>query len=259
MAVAADCDSTAGLHFPTVTGPNYTGTAHTDSFDCAVSGTKQLSMEEMRARQDLIPPNLNNRFYIRLGGNAAAEGLTSLRTGTPDKSTSPAVGTVSVTNSKTASNNFELAFGYTWNEFAIDLEWLALKSVQVTANINGVTPTFSFTSTVKGDVLVGNLYWIFNDMYNVKMYGVLCGGYSHNKSTNTITGGQPYTMNRYYLAYGGGVGARFNVISKAYADISARYILLGAVRLSATNGAEYFYVKGSRTWIGASVRILWLI
>lgn len=263
----ADCDSTENSHYPGIVPPNYYGSSQTDSFNCAINGNKQLTMEQINERADLIPPSLNNRFYIMLGGNAAAEGVVSATNSSSDTSNGVVVnnfatgqaGTLSSTQNKVSSNNFELAIGYTWKDFALDLEWLAVKSVPFDASIIGITSPFSFTSTVKGDAILFNGYWFFNDMYNAKLYGVGSIGYSHNQSTSQIGSGPSNILNRYYGAFGLGVGARFNIISSLYADIVGRYIYLGPVRIEATNGDNYMYIKAVRTWLGASFRLFWLI
>lgn len=264
--VFADCDSTANAHYPGVVPPNYYGSSQTDSFSCAINGSKNLTMEQINERADLIPPSLNNRFYVMLGGNAAAEGISGVKNSTSDTNSvivndfaTGQVGSLSTTQNKVASNNFELAVGYTWKDFAIDLEWLALKSVPFNSSITGISNPFSFTSTIKGDALLFNTYWFFNDMYNAKLYGVLSIGYSHNQSTTQIGTGAPTILNRYYGSLGLGFGARFNIVSSLYADIVGRYIYLGQIRMQATNVNSYVYLKATRNWLGASFRLLWLI
>lgn len=265
--VFADCDSTADSHYPGVVPSNYYGGSQTDSFNCAINGSKQLTMEQANDRIDLIPQSLSNKFYIMIGGNAASEGIVSATNSSSDTSSGVVVnnfatgeaGNLSSTQNRVASNNFELAFGYTWKDFAFDLEWLSAKSVPFNASITGISTPFSFTSTVNGDSLLINGYWFFNDMYNLKLYGVFSAGYSHNQSTSQIGSGPSNILNRYYGAFGLGFGARFNIISDLYADIVGRYIYLGPVRIEATNVNNYMYIKATRTWVGASFRLLWLI
>lgn len=258
--VFADCDSTANAHFPGVVPPNYYGGSQTDSFNCAINGNKQLTMEQINERADLIPPSLNNRFYIMLGGNAAAEGIVSAKNeATANNLATGEVGSLSSDQNKVASNNFEIAVGYTWKDFALDLEWLAVKSIDYNASIIEISSPFSFTSTTKGDALLFNGYWFFNDMYNAKLYGVATLGYSSNQTTNQIGTGPVSIINRYYPAFGLGVGARFNVVSSLYADIVGRYILLGTAKIYANSGNNYINIKAKRTWLGASFRLLWLI
>lgn len=255
-----DCDSTANLHYPSVVPPNHYGNAKTDSFNCALNGSKQLSLDQVNERSDLIPPSLNNRFYIMIGGNAAAEGVMSAKNvALANDTVTLDVGTLSETQFKVASNNFELAFGYTWKDFALDIEWLAVKSISFNASMINMTPGFSFSSTIKGDSLLGNLYWIFNDMYNAKLYGIFSLGMSHNQSFSEIGTGDTNTMNRYYPAGGIGLGARFNIISSLYADVAARALYLGKIRISAVNGTSVLDVNATRTWLGASFRLMWLI
>lgn len=257
--VLADCDSIAGAHFPTYNEPNYQGSAHTDSFDCAVNGTKQLTLEEINDRAGLLPPNLNDRFYIRIGANAAAQGITGVQNIGANNSDTNAMGVLQNTSNKVADNNFELAVGYTWADFAIDLEWLATKSLPYTSTIIDISPSFTVNSVIKGDALLGNFYWIFQDMYNVKLYGDGIIGYSNNTSTSYITNGPVTMTKRYHWAFGIGLGGRFNIYSKVYADVCARYIYLGTTRIVATQEANAVYLKASRTWMGFSVCLLWLI
>lgn len=255
----ADCDSISGTHYPTINQPNYQGSAHTDNFDCAVSGKKQLTIDEVRERAGYLPPKLSNRFYFRIGGNIAAEGLTSASIEGVNNTSTLATGSLLNTSNKVASNNFEMAFGYVWKEFAVDLEWLASKSVDLDTPVIDITPTFTLNSNVKGDALLGNIYWIFHDMYNVKLYGDFIIGLSKNDSTSYINSGDVTAVKRTHWAFGLAVGARFNIVSKLYADIRAKGIYLGTARLQATDGSNYAYVKIQRNWLGASVCLLWLI
>jgi hypothetical protein len=257
--VSAD-DSTTGWHYPSVQSSNAYGNSQTDSFNTAINGSNKLTTEQLNERADLIPPKLNNRFYVRLGGNASAEGVVGIKNiATYNNYNTLTTGTIANSNVKNASNNFEMAFGYTWTDFAMDLEWLALKSVVVNGVMTGINPGFGFTSTIKGDALLLNVYWILKDMYNVKLYGLINGSYSHNRSTNYISTGPVSVQNRYYLGFGGGLGARFNIISKLYADVAGRYLFLGKVRMEATNLPYYINFNAQRTWIGMSFRLLWLL
>lgn len=256
--IQADCDSTVPMHYPTLNSPNYQGSAHTDSFDCAVNGTKQLSLEEINERMGYLPPNLNNRFYLRIGANAAAEGLIGISNIGANNSNSGAMGTLQNDHVKVADNNFEIAFGYTWSDFAVDFEWLASKAIDYQSTIIDFTPTFTVYSTVKGDALLFNLYWIFKDMYNVKMYGDLIVGKSQNNSQSYITNGAITQWKITHWAFGLGLGGRFNLFSKFYADVCARYIYLGTARIVASQGSNAVFLKAKRTWMGMGVCLLWL-
>lgn len=254
----ADCDSTAKTHFPTYNQANYEGSAHTDSYDCAVNGSKQLSLEQINERIEFMPPKLSNRYYFRLGVNAASEGITSVSNREVNNTSTLVTGYVQNGSNKIASNTFELALGYAWSEFALDLEWLAPASVSYSTPVYGVTPTFNLYSTVKGDALLLNLYWIFQDLYNFKLYGDFIIGYSDNTSTSYIDSGEATKTKWRHWAFGAGFGARFNLVSRLYADVKGRYILLGTTRLVASDGANNAYMKANRTWLGASVCLMWL-
>lgn len=256
--ICADCDSTSDLHYPTIKSSNYQGSARTNSFECAVNGSKELSSEAMNDRAALIPPKLSNRFYLRLGANAAAEGISGVKIVGVNNTTTNVTGTLQNTKNKIAANNFEMAFGYTWSEFAIDFEWLALSSVSYSSTISNVTPTFTINSNVKGDALLLNLYWIFKNMYNMNLYGDFIIGYSDNTSSSYIGSGSTTGNKRSHWAFGGGVGTRFNIVSKLYVDLNGRYIYLGTARLTATEGANYADLKAKRTWLGAGACLLWL-
>lgn len=256
--VHADCDSTANAHYPTITPPNYQGNARTDSFDCAVNGSKQLTLEQINDRSDLMPQSLNDRFYYRIGFNAAAQGITSVSNLEVNNTSTNQTGILQNTSNKESTNNFEMALGYVWKDFAVDLEWLAASSVSYDTTIYGITPNFNVSSTVKGDALLLNLYWIFNNMYNVNLYGDFIIGYSDNTSTTSINTSDGSTTKWKHWAFGAGLGGRFNIVSRLFADVKARYIFLGTTRLIASSGDYNVYLKANRTWIGASVCLLWL-
>lgn len=254
------CDSTNDLHYPSKLPPNHYGNSQTDSFNCAINGSRQLTMDQVSERNEMIPRSLNNRFYVRLGGNAAAEGILNAKNvAEANNTTTLAVGTLTNEQVKTASNNFEIAFGYTWKDFALDLEWLAVNSIDFNSSMINIAPSFSFSSTLKGDVLLTNWNWTFKDMYNAKLYGIFSLGMSHNKTITSIESGASTPMNRYYPAGGIGIGARFNIVSNLFADVAGRALYLGKVRISATNGSNFVDIDGVRTWLGASFRLMWLI
>jgi len=256
----ASCNPTIAKNPPTVTGSNYPGNSQTDSFRCAINGGKDLTMAQLRERSALIPEKVSDRFYLRFGLNASSEGIVGVKN--LSTSTATSAGTVETKQFNVSSNNIELALGYTWTDFAIDLEWLALKSINYDSTLTGITPNVSFTTITKGDALLGNFYWNFKNLYNFNFYAVALIGTTGNKTTTTITNGTANIVNKKYaISFGGGIGAKFNIISSVYADMSARYINLGKTKFEASNAANTssILLKGTRRWIGMSVRLLWLL
>jgi hypothetical protein len=255
----AKCDPSIGKDFPGVEPPNYYGNAQTDSFRCAVNGSTELSSLQQSERNELIPEKLINRFYISFGVNAASEGIQ----GVQNESIFDTIaqqGTVSNKTVKTASNNIELAVGYAWKDFAIDLEWLGLKSISYNGSLVNIVPVIPYSTSVKGDALLLNLYWTFQNLYNFKFYALGCGGIGSNHSTSSIFGATPNVIKKISPAFGGGIGAQFNIISKLFADMSAKFIYLGRIKYEAANGTgRYITLRASRTWTGVSVRLIWLI
>lgn len=255
----AKCDPTIEKNYPGAVPPNYYGNSQTDSFRCATTGSNELTSLQASERDDLIPEKLSNRFYIMLGGNAAAEGVTRVS----NKSiydTYIASATLSSTQTNTASNNVEFGFGYEWKGFAFDFEWIGLKSVTYNGYLLGITPSLPFNTTLKGDAWLFNTTWFFYDQYNFKMYGVFTAGVTNNKTTTTLNFGTPYVTNRWSPSLGLGVGARFNIISRLFADMVARYMVLGRVNYTAIDAAgDYMILKGYRTWFGVSARLIWMI
>lgn len=258
-AHAGACDPTIANNYPGNEPANFYGNGQTDSFRCAITGSTDLTSLQQSERADLIPQSLNNRFYVLLGANASTESITSVKNESIyDPYIQAAVLTTDQT--KTASNNVELAFGYTWKDVAIDLQWLAVKSIAYSGYLTQINPSLYYNSTVKGDATLINVYWIFQDLYNFKFYGLVCGGISSNKSTTTLNYGTSNVIKKMSPAYGLGFGARFNLVSNIYADMAARYIILGRAKFAAVDSAgDYMILKGYRTWLGVSARILWLI
>lgn len=254
----AACEPSVSSHFPSKTPANSYGNSRTDRFNCAVTGTNDLSEAQLRERANLLPESLSDRWYIRLGGNAAAEGVTGTKTGGNDPQTANAI--VKTKDEKTASNNIELGFGYVWKDFAIDLEWLGLKSVAYGSTLENITPTLDFTTTVKGDSLLANVYWIAQDIYSVQLYGLMAVGFTSNKSTTVLSGGDPVALSKYSLSFGAGVGGRFNIIAKLYGDMAFRYLMLGRVKYvgRTPSGGTSMELKSTRDWLGVSFRVLWL-
>lgn len=254
----AACDPSVSSHFPSKTAANSYGNSRTDRFNCAVTGTNELSEAQLRERANLLPESLTDRWYIRLGGNAAAEGVSGTKTGGNDLQTASAI--VKTKDEKTASNNIEVGFGYVWKGFAMDVEWLGLKSVAYASTLENITPNLDFTTTVKGDALLANLYWIAQDIYSVQLYGLMAAGFTSNKSTAVLAGGDPVTLSKYSLSFGAGIGGRFNIIDKLYGDMAFRYLMLGRVKYVGRNpgGGISMELKSTRNWLGVSFRLLYL-
>lgn len=254
----AECDHTSSQHFPSKTAPNYYGNSRTGSFNCAVTGeADELTSAQLSERAELLPESHANRFYVRLGGNVASEGVISVK----NNSQGGLIGaTIQDSTGKTASNNIEFAFGYAWKEWAIDLEWLGLKSVDYTSTLQQITPNLDFSTTVSGDAILANVYWIFKDIYSIQLYGLICGGVTKNDSTASLNNGTSVALNHNGISYGLGFGGRFNIISKLYADMAARYIILGKVKYLARNPAQNLamQLQATRNWFGMSFRLLWL-
>src|SRR5690242_8111754 len=108
----AECEPTIPHHFPSQTPDNYYGNSRTDTFNCAVSGTNSLTKAQIDERADLLPESVYNRFYVRLGGNFAAEGVTGAGIVNDASNVTIAGAQIQTTQVKTASNNIEFAFGY---------------------------------------------------------------------------------------------------------------------------------------------------
>ncbi len=255
----ARCEPSVAKNYPGYIPPDYYGNGQTDSFRCAINGSTDLSSLQQSERDELIPEKLSNRFFIRLGANASSEGITKIK----NKSYYDALaiqGSVNNKSTKTASNNIEMAFGYTWSDFAIDLEWLSVKSMTYNGALVNITPVISYFTTVKGDALLGNLSWNFKDMYNFKFYGLMSLGISSNQTYSRLSTGSANVIKKKTPAFGLGLGARFNLVSKLYADMAVRGLFLGSAKFEAANGAgRYIILEATRTWIGVSARLMWLI
>jgi opacity protein-like surface antigen len=260
--ICAVASSSVPKDYPTKIPPNFYGNSQTDSFRNAMNGSTDLTSAEQSERAALIPEKLNDRFFVRIGGNASSEGISSVTNESIFDDLSLA-GTPSSTSVKTASNNIQLAFGYTWTDFSLDLEWLSVKSITYNGSLLGISPVVPYSTNVKGDALIFNLAWIFQDLYNFKFYGVGCLGLSLNQSTTSIFNATPTVVKKKSPAYGLGMGIRFNLISKLYADMSARYLILGRAKFPASasvnNVGRSITLRASRTWLGISANLMWLI
>ncbi len=251
--VGAACDSMKGVHYPTNQQANYYGAASTEEFYCAVTGIDDVSAEQLQELTEYLPPKLSDRFYVLLGGNVASEGIYKVKNVSDPDSIYVDAEIVTQT-AKTGSNNFEVGFGYTWTDFAIDVEYLPYKSIQYSTTFTGVTGAPTVSSTVSGYNILANVYWIFNDMYNVKLYGVIPVGLNNIKSVTTANSAT-FTLSKYSAIYGLGIGGRFNVVSSVYADMVARYMLMGNIRMQTNTG---IVLKSQLSWFGVSLRLLWL-
>jgi hypothetical protein len=253
------CPPTIARDYPGAVPSNYYGNSQTDSFRCAIAGSTSLSELEENERANLIPEKFSNRFYVMLGGNAASEGIVRVKN---DSIYDPVTnaGVLSSTQIKTASNNVEFGFGYQWTEFAFDLEWIGVKSMTYNGTIEQITPLLPYSTSLSGDTWMTNTTWFFNNQYNFLMYAVFCVGVSYNKTTATLNSGSPTVTKKWSPAGGLGVGARFNVISKLFADMTARALVLGRIKYSASDGQGHWMIlKGYRTWLGVSARLIWMI
>lgn len=254
----AKCEPSVAKDYPGEVPANYFGNSQTDSFRCAITGATELSADQLREQDDLIPPKLTDRWYVLVGANAAAEGIARA-TNNSIYDTVAQAGVLSSTQVKTASNNAQLAFGYAWTDWAVDVMWLSSKSVTFNASLQQISPVIPFSSNVSGDALLLDVYWIFVNRYNFNLYGLLAAGLSYNRTTTNIDNGSATVCKRYSPAYGLGVGGRFNLVSKLFADMNARYMLLGRNTMQASNSAgRFIIIKSYRTWAGLTASLMWM-
>lgn len=254
----AKCEPSVAKDFPGEVPANYYGNSQTDSFRCAITGSTDLTMSEIYDQNDLIPQKLSDRFYVRIGANAAAEGIARVSNESIYDTVADA-GVLSTSGVKTASNNAQIAFGYAWKDWAVDIEWLSSKSITFNGSLQQISPIIPFSSNTSGDALLLNLYWIFINRYNFNLYGLFDIGVSNNRSSTYIFNDTPTIVKKYSPAYGIGIGGRFNIVSRLFADMNLRYIILGRATLTASGNGRYIILKASRTWAGMSASLMWMI
>jgi len=237
------CADSVVKTYPGRERPDYYGNAQIDSFRCAISGSTQLTPEQMQQRKDLIPDSHDFRFYGRVGLNAAAQQIRF-----------PSA------KATQSSNQFDVALGYRWKVSSVELEWLNLSSIQYNLQAQIGTPVSNaqLAGTLKGQALFLAVNYEFYKFYNYIPYFNLAIGITNAKATLSINGGQTQSLNKYVPAGGLGIGVKFNIYSRFYADIMVRGLYLGQTKYDASNVQAGLSIKAKRIWLGASLGVIWL-
>jgi hypothetical protein len=238
------CADSVAKYYPGKQHPNHYGNAATDSFRCAMSGSTQLTAEQIKIRKSLIPDSHDFRFYARVGLNAAAQQLRF-----PGAKVSQ------------ASNQFDAAFGYRWNKTSVELEWLNLGSINYTSLQVKVGPAHTLATVsgkVKGHALFLGANYEFYKFYNYSPYVNIAIGVTNNNTSFNFNSNQVLSSERYTLSGGLSLGMKFNIYSRFYADVTVRGLFLGNVKYDAKDVVADAKVKVTRIWLGASLRLIWL-
>lgn len=254
----AACDGNTLGYYPSKLPDDYYGNGQTDRFRCAIEGKTQLSAQEQAELEALIPQSHDNRFYVRFGLNSGTEKISGVKNNGTDIS-SALVGIPTNVSEKTSSNEIEMAIGYSWKDFAVDLEWMSLRKIRYSGAFVATSSTPTITSEISGDAYLLNAHYNIKDFYNFKIYLTGIFGTTKTEAETRVNSSSPTISSRWGLSFGGGIGAKFNLVSQLYADMTVRGLLLNTkVKMEDADTTSYIILKGTRSWIGASARFIWL-
>jgi hypothetical protein len=151
--------------------------------------------------------------------------------------------------------------GYRWQAASLELEWLNLSSITYTnlnASVGTPATTAQLSGQVKGQALMAGVNYEFYKFYNYIPYVNLAIGLTSNKASMSINNGPIQALNSYLLSGGLGLGIKFNIYSRFYADAIVRGLFLGQSKYDGSIIQPGLKIRGRRIWLGASLRIIWL-
>ena len=238
------CADSVVKNYPGKQRPDYYGNSSIDSFRCAMSGSTQLTPEQMKLRKDLIPDSHNFRLYGRVGLNAAAQQIR-FKGGKTTQS----------------SNQFDAAIGYRWKNTSAELEWLNLSSItysNLQIKLGNPLIIGQVSGKIKGQAIFLGLNYELYKFYNYTPYLNLAIGLTSNDAILTLNAGPQQILSKYLLAGGLGLGVKFNIYSRCYADVIVRGLYLGQTKYNGSALQTGLTIKAKRIWLGASLRLIWL-
>jgi len=240
------------------------GNAQIPEFQQAVEeSSDDLTAQEVDQINNMLPESHDNRYYIVLGNNRSTTRVSALSNITDQNASSEiADKLLSIDFGKKKQRELEFAIGYIWNTARVDLEWLQTADITITGSINETTsPGRSFETIISGNTVIANLAYDIKDLYGIKCYGTGILALGMNKMQLKLETSSFMEVSRLAFGIGLGLGVRYNLISKLYIDIGARYINLGSTKGEAENIGTNRSLKleGTRAVASIGLRLTWLI
>lgn len=206
---------------------------------------------ELQEIEKSIPPRITKRFFIRLGANCGKSILSQV------KNTSVLLATK---DAKVAKSSYtapsklgaELAFGYRWDRFSVELE--AITTSNFKFNIN---PLFNnqlgkLDSIVKAQGGFINVYYDILDFMPFRAFVGLGLGAGINGTNSNFSNAPPistginFSKRKVTGAYNIVAGAKINIASRVFINAALRYTSFagfGNVRAIATGNVEWLDEK----------------
>ncbi len=251
------CKDSVFDYYPGRIPPDYYGNSRTNSFNCALHGSAELTPEQQRERNKLIPKSHNYSVYIRGGINAAAQVLRGIKNKTKTAGTTFDK-KVNETEARKASNSFDIALGYKWQDVSLEIEWLNLDSFNYNSYLLATDPVLRFQSKVKGHAIMLGANFEYYKLGIMYPYIGLNLGIVQNESLFSFNGSANKIKRKFGPAVGIGFGAKFNIYSNLYADAVLRLIYLDKVVFDSIDTSPLLKLEAQRFWAGASIRLMWL-
>lgn len=227
------------------------GRSYNEDFYNAVTGSGEISAQEEREIESMLPYDVSNRWYVRYGTNVGQQKVD----GIANKSRVAATLAFPVAHKNTKQNEkpSQFAVGYNSNSWHVELEYILTKSLKY--NHDSVLTGYgsSINSTISGDVINVNGYFDMTNQSVIMPYVMGGLGVAFNKTTSRLDNNASRKKVSYKFAYNFGLGFRLHFINPAwlsnfFIDANYRFYILNKVKWDDVN--DDFRLQGKRSMRG---------
>lgn len=212
--------------------PKY-GNGQSEKFIEAIYGlSPNITEEELTKIENSIPPKLTNKYFVRFGFNNGTSSIEKVKNISTLDATQKAI-IVSSSQRTTSKKGGELAFGYRWDKFSVELEALATENVRydkkpLFKDQNG-TLIGKLQSVVKAQAVFINTYYDFINLMRFRAFIGFGVGAGINRTNANFSDMPPYSTGINFAkrsvsgAYNFVIGGKINLVSQLFINASFRY------------------------------------
>ncbi len=257
IAVAPDLD------------PKY-GNGQNTKFVNAIYGLNpDITESELQEIENSIPPRLTDRWFLRFGANSCTSSITKV----VNTSVQPSTLAAKVINGNQKSSpkyGGELAVGYRWDKFLIELEAIATENTKFNKKPLFSNQPGTLTSTVKAQGVFINTYYDFMSLMAFRAFVGIGVGAGINRANSNFSDAPPistginFTRRRVAGAYNLVLGCKINLVSQLFITGAFRYTNFagfGNIKTIATSNVEWqdelknLHLEGQHSIFGISISL----
>lgn len=227
------------------------GLSYNEDFYDAVTGSSEMTAEDAKEMESMLPYDVTDRWYFRYGINVGQQKVDKIS----NISSVAATRAFPVTHKNVKQNEkpSQFAIGYNSSSWHLELEYILTETLKYNHTTVLTGYGSSITSSVSGDIINLNAYFDMTNKSVVRPYIMAGVGVAFNKVTSRLDNLADKKNVTYKFAYNFGLGFRMHFInpswmSNFFIDANYRFYVLGKASWDSSN--DDFKLEGKRSMRG---------